>query len=200
MTYPDLEHRSPDSLRPSARNARTHSKKQIRQTARGIEEFGFTNPILIGTTTTSSQATVVSRQPSCCAFPPSRPSGSPTSPPPSAAPKVLADNKPAINAGLDREILVIELQALIGLGFDLGIAGFSAADIDVVLEDARDASPASPADPEEAPPPSSTGKAVTRHVWQLGRDRLICGDARDPATFQALIGRERTHLVFTDPP
>ncbi|KAA2235997.1 site-specific DNA-methyltransferase [Salinarimonas soli] len=202
MTYPSIEHRSPDSLRPSAHNARTHSKKQIRQIARSIEEFGFTNPVLIGEDDSivaghgRVEAAKLLRLPSI----PTLRLAHLT--PAQRRAYVLADNKLALNAGWDREILAIELQALVELDFDLDITGFSAADIDIVLEDARDASPESPSEPEDAPPPPAAGAAVTRRgdIWQLGRHRLICGDAREPGTFQALMGLERAHLIFTDPP
>lgn len=116
---------------------------------------------------------------------------------------VLADNKLALNAGWDREVLAIELQGLVDLEFDIELTGFSLAEIDLVIDDAEESSPeASASGPEDELPPLREGGAVTRtgEVWLLGRHRLICGDARQKETIAALMGNERADLVFTDPP
>ena len=93
---------------------------------------------------------------------------------------VLADNKLALNAGWDREVLAIGLQALIDLDFGAEITGFSLAEIDLLLDEARESSP----DPrheadDEVPPFTDPRLATTRpgDLWQLGRHRLLCGDA-----------------------
>jgi ParB-like chromosome segregation protein Spo0J len=89
---------------------------------------------------------------------------------------VLADNKLALNGGWDREVLAIELQGLIDLQFDVEIAGFSLAEVDLLLDEARESSP-EPQDTgeDEIPPLVDAGKAVTRRgdVWLLGRHRLL---------------------------
>jgi DNA modification methylase len=116
---------------------------------------------------------------------------------------VLADNKLALNAGWDRDLLAIELQGLIDIEFDVELTGFSAAEIDIVLEEAHESSPDGPAEPEDIPlAPGDPASAVTRpgDVWCLGRHRLICGDARDRAVLAMLMGDERADLIFTDPP
>jgi hypothetical protein len=116
---------------------------------------------------------------------------------------VLADNKLALNAGWDRDLLAIELQGLIDIEFDFELTGFSAAEIDIVLEEAHESSPDGPAEPEDIPlAPGDPASAVTRpgDVWCLGRHRLICGDARDRAVLAMLMGDERADLIFTDPP
>src|SRR5215216_819965 len=149
-------------LRPYAKNARTHSKKQIRQIAASIKEFGFTNPVLISDddeiiaghgrveaakllgwqtvpTIRLSHLNAGQRR----AF-------------------VLADNKLALNAGWDREVLAIELQGLIDLQFDVEIAGFSLAEVELVLDEARDSSPDQHDSPDdEIPPLADAGRAVT---------------------------------------
>ena len=167
------------TLKPYPRNARTHSKNQIKQIAASIKRFGFTNPVLVSDageiiaghgrveaarllgmqrvpTLALSHLTDAERR----AY-------------------VLADNKLALNAGWDKEILAIELQALVDLEFDVEITGFSLAEIDFVLDEAGEADPANPDMPEDDVPEPS-GDAVTRmgDLWQLGRHRLLCGDSR----------------------
>lgn len=114
---------------------------------------------------------------------------------------VLADNKLALNAGWDTEILAIELQALVDLEFDVTLTGFSLAEVDLTLDAARDRNPHTVAGPEDlVVPPSGTAVTRTGDVWVLGRHRLICGDARRPEDYAALMQSERADLIFTDPP
>jgi hypothetical protein len=116
---------------------------------------------------------------------------------------VIADNKLALNAGWDRELLAIELQALVDLDFDVEITGFSLAEIDFVLDEAQESAP----DPDQAaenstPALADAVPAVTRcgDLWLLGRHRLLCGDSRNRDTFERLLQGDRADLVFTDPP
>src|ERR671912_1792516 len=137
------------NLRPYAKNARTHSKKQIKQIARSIERFGFTNPVLISDENEIiaghgrvEAAKLISLE----TVPTVRLSHL------SEAQRrayVIADNKLAQNAGWDRDVLAIELQALIDVEFDLELTGFSLADVDILLDDAKESSPAAPAEGED---------------------------------------------------
>ena len=106
---------------------------------------------------------------------------------------MLADNKLALNAGWDKDILVIELQGLIDLQFDVELTGFSLAEIE--------ADPEGSDVPEDAVP-SVAGKLVTRvgDLWQLGRHRLLCGDTRSGEDLDRLMAGSAADLVFTDPP
>jgi DNA modification methylase len=196
-----LEARPPSELRPYARNARTHSRKQIRQIADSIERFGFTNPVLI-----SDDDEIIAGHGRVEA---AKLLGLKTVPtlrlshlsPEGRRAYVLADNKLALNAGWDQEVLAIELQALIDLDFDVEVTGFSLAEIDFTLDGARDRDPDAPSGPEDELP-ALPSRPVTRFgdVWKLGRHRLICGDARDPADYARLLQGETVDLVFTDPP
>ena len=188
---------SVSKLRPYAKNARTHSKTQIWQIAESIKTFGFTNPVLI-----SDDDEIIAGHGRVAAakvlgmenIPTVRLSHL------NAAQRrayIIADNKLALNAGWDREVLAIELQALVDLDFGVEITGFSLAEIDLVLAEARESSP----DPEhdaddEVPPLLDPVLATTRpgDLWVLGRHRLLCGDS------DLLFERERANLVFTDPP
>src|SRR6266480_3414825 len=144
----DVEAMPIESLKPYARNARTHSRKQIRQIANSIQRFGFTNPVLISddneiiaghgrveAAKLLGQATVPTLRLSHL----------------SAAERrayVIADNKLALNAGWDREVLAIELQGLVDIDFDVEITGFSLAEVDLLLDEAREASPGPEGGPE----------------------------------------------------
>jgi len=193
--------RSVASLKPYARNARTHSKKQIKQIASSIERFGFVNPVLIG-----DDGEIIAGHGRVEA---AKQLGLRTVPTLALShlsdterrAYVLADNKLALNAGWDREILAIELQGLVDLDFDVELTGFSLAEIDFVLDDAGEADPDAPDTAEDAVP-DVTGPAVSRlgDVWILGRHKLVCGDARSSDDYARLLGNERVNLVFTDPP
>src|SRR5262245_49004826 len=129
------------SLRPHPGNARTHSKKQIRQIAESIRRFGFNNPILVG-----EDGEIIAGHGRVEA---AKLLGLDTVPTVrlahlNAAQRrayVLADNKLALNAGWDRELLAIELQGLIDIDFDVELTGFSSAEIDLVLDESREGSP-----------------------------------------------------------
>jgi DNA modification methylase len=196
-----IEPRDPGSLKPYARNARRHSKKQIKQIADSIERFGFTNPVLIsddGEIVAGHGRVEAAKLLGLKTVPTLRLSHLSET---ERRAYVLADNKLALNAGWDQEILAIELQALVDLDFDLGVTGFSLAEVDLTLDAARNSDPETPAGPEDDIP-AMPDRAVTRggDVWVLGRHRLICGDARSVADYEALLQGERVDLVFTDPP
>lgn len=189
------------ALRPYVRNARTHSRKQIQQIARSIERFGFTNPVLVsddGEIIAGHGRVEAARQLGWKAVPTLALSH--LSPAERHA-YVLADNKLALNAGWDREILAIELQALVDLEFDIEVTGFSLAEVDFALDEARDARPDS-GDAEDDEVPAVCGEAVSfsGDIWLLGRHRLLCGDARDAEAMNRLMDGNRADIVFTDPP
>ena len=200
-TVKEVIERSIGTLKPYARNARTHSKKQIKQIASSIERFGFVNPVLIsddGEIIAGHGRVEAAKQLGLRSVPTLALSHL------SEAEKrayVLADNKLALNAGWDREILAIELQGLVDLEFDMGLTGFSLAEIDLVLDEAGEADPDA-VDAAEDAVPAAAGPAVTERgdVWVLGRHKLICGDARSRDDYARLLGNERVDMVFTDPP
>lgn len=201
MSTQQLVEQEITALKPYSRNARTHSKKQIKQIASSIERFGFTNPVLI-----SDAGEIIAGHGRVEA---AKLLGRKTVPTIALShlseaerrAYVLADNKLALNAGWDREILAIEFQALIDLEFDVEITGFSLAEIDFTLDEASEASPDGPKCAEDAVPEAS-GAPVTRmgDIWQLGRHLLLCGDTRDTVAMDKLMDGERADLVFTDPP
>jgi ParB-like chromosome segregation protein Spo0J len=137
----NVEYLPPSAIKPSLRNARTHSPKQISQIAASIEEFGFTNPVLIdeGNDIIAGHGRLAAaKQLKLETVPTIRLSHL------SAAQKralMLADNKLALNAGWDEELLRIELAELSAadLDFDVGITGFETAEIDLLLSEPQKA-------------------------------------------------------------
>jgi hypothetical protein len=99
------------------------------------------------------------------------------------------------------DIASIELQALVDLQFEVELTGFETAEVDLILDEARDAAGA-PSGREDETPTYASGPAVTRpgDLWQLGAHRLLCADARDPAAYVRLLEGTKADFVFTDPP
>jgi DNA modification methylase len=203
LQVPEIEVLAVGSLKPYPRNARTHSKKQIRQIADSIQRFGFTNPVLIsdeGEIIAGHGRVEAAKLIGMQSVPALRLSHL------SAAQRrayVLADNKLALNAGWDRQVLAIELQALIDIDFDVEITGFSTAEIDILVDEEREASTDGNSDAEnELAPLTDEASAVTRSgdLWTLGRHRLLCGDSRRAESFQLVLQQEVADLIFTDPP
>jgi len=201
---PAIEHVSVRSLRPYPRNARRHSKAQIKQIAASIERFGFTNPVLIaedGEIVAGHGRVAAAKLLGIETVPALRLSHLTVA---ERRAYVLADNKLALNAGWDREMLAIELQGLVDLDFEVELSGFSLAEVDIVLDEAREsATDGADASIEDAIPPyRHDGPAVTQpgDLWTVGRHRLICGDARDAGAYAALLGDEAVDLMCTDSP
>ena len=200
-TNPAIEQIAPQDLRPWSKNARTHSKKQVRQIAESIETFGFTNPVLIDRENRilAGHGRVAAAKLLGLAVVPCLRFEHMTETEKRAY--VLADNKLALNAGWDEDLLAAELGALLespDLDFDIGVTGFSVAEIDFCLEGAAPEEPGDPADDvqiEDAPRRCRDGD-----VWQLGPHRLICGDALDPDVVDDLMAGEQARMVFSDPP
>jgi DNA modification methylase len=185
-------------LKPYKNNARTHSKKQIRQIANSIKRFGFTNPVLIddaGEIIAGHGRVEAAKLLGLAAVPTIRLSHLSET---EKRAYILADNRLAEKAGWDREILAIELQGLVDLDFDVEITGFSTADIDITLGDAAEATGKQPGPEEEVPDVRTT--AVSRPLWVLGPHRLLCGSALDADSYDLLIGQGRAEMIFTDPP
>jgi DNA modification methylase len=190
-----------DRLVPHKANARTHSRKQIRQIAESIKRFGFTNPVLVddaGGIIAGHGRVEAAKRLGLNDVPTLRLSHL------SATEKrayVLANNRLGELAGWDREILAIELQALIDLDIDVQLTGFGMGEIDIILDDAAEAQGENTNTEDEIPEPGS-GPTISQlgDMWQLGQHRLLCGDARDNGAYERLINGEKAEIVFTDPP
>jgi 16S rRNA G966 N2-methylase RsmD len=188
-------------LAPYKGNARTHSRKQIRQIADSIKRFGFTNPVLVdngGEIIAGHGRVAAAKLLGLNEVPTLRLSHL------SAAEKrayVLADNRLAEKAGWDREILAIELQGLINLNFEVELTGFDMGEIDIILDDAEDAK-GEAAGPEDEVPQPLEGLSVSQpgDLWLLGKHRILCGDALDHGAYERLLDGEKAEFIFTDPP
>ena len=186
-------------LLPYARNARTHSDDQVAQIAASIAEFGFTNPILAG-----SDGVIVAGHGRLAA---AKKLGLELVPvvvldhltPTQRRALVIADNRIAENAGWDDAMLRIELEALMGEGFDLDITGFDAdALAELIAGDEPDNE--GQTDEDAVPEFSETPIARPGDVWIMGPHRLLCGDATLATSYDALLQGAPVDMVFTDPP
>lgn len=196
-----IEQRPIAGLRLYDRNPRTHSKRQIRQLAESIRAFGFTNPVLIAeddTVLAGHGRIAAAKQLGMTHVPAVRLAH--LSPAERRA-YILADNKLAENAGWDKELLALELQALVDLDFDIELTGFSLAEVDLTIDAAGESDPEAPDGPADVIPPLPAAPISRRgDLWLCGRHRLLCGDARVADDYQALLDKEAVDLVFTDPP
>jgi DNA modification methylase len=191
-----------DQLRPWPRNARTHSRKQIKQIAESIRRFGFTNPVLIdgeGSILAGHGRVEAARQLGMTTVPSLRVDH--LSPAEKRA-YVLADNKLALNAGWDEELLALELKELmeVDIEFDVGLTGFSIAEVDQLVEGLAHEEGGDPADDRLPDPNKVEARCRPGDIWRLGSHRLVCGDSLDPAVVSALMDGEKAEMVFTDPP
>jgi DNA modification methylase len=197
----NIEYTLVREMQPYPNNARTHSRKQVRQIANSIKRFGFNNPVLIddkGQVIAGHGRIEAAKLLGLHAVPTVRLSHL------SEVDKrayILADNKLAAKAGWDREMLATELQGLLELNFDIELTGFEMPEVDVVLDEAQEAKD-SPAGPEDAAPEYGAGLTVTRtgDLWVLGQHRLLCGDAREQSSYETLLEGTAAEFVFTDPP
>ncbi|MDO8945003.1 MAG: DNA methyltransferase [Desulfobacterales bacterium] len=188
-----LEHWPIDRLRPYERNPRTHSPEQITKIAASLLEFGWTNPILV-----DGEAGIIAGHGRLLA---ARQLGMTIVPVIelthlSEAQKrayVIADNRLALDAGWDEDLLAEELKALEGLDFNLELTGFGLDELHDLLDDETI---------EEVPAPEPPDEPVSQQgdLWILGNHRLLCGDSSDPASLDRLLGGAVIHLVNTDPP
>ena len=188
-----------DKLVPYARNARTHSDEQIAQIAASIVEFGFTNPILAG-----GDGVIVAGHGRLAA---AQKLGLERVPvvvldhltPTQRRALIIADNRIAENAGWDEAMLRIEIASLQDDDFDLALTGFDAdALAELMAGDEPDAE--GNTDDDAVPEVGETPISRPGDVWELGNHRVLCGDATDPKSYEALMADAQADMVFTDPP
>jgi len=186
-----------EALIPYARNSRTHSDAQVAQIAASIREFGFTNPVLVDEANgiiAGHGRVLAARKLKMPDVPAIRLSHL------TEAQKrayVIADNKLALNAGWDIELLRLEINDLRGLEFDVALTGFSTEELDALM-----AAPGTEGltDPDAIPEAPEQPIAVPGDVWLLGRHRLVCGDCTDPLAVEKALSGVKPHLMVTDPP
>ena len=203
---PAFEYRAISSLKPNPRNARTHSKKQVREIARSIEAFGFNNPLLTdsdGMVLAGHGRLEAAKHLGWAQVPTLRLEHL------SEAQRrayVLADNKLAEKAGCDRELLAVELSELAlvlpEVNLDLTVTGFDVGEIDLIIADRASEPPPSDEDGLDGDFPPLPDQPVTQRgdLWLLGPHRLLCGDARSLNDLDRLMQADRARVAFLDPP
>ena len=186
-----------EDLIPYARNSRTHSDEQVAQIAASIKEWGWTTPILVDETggiIAGHGRLLAARKLKMEQVPTIEAAGWTDA---QKRAYVIADNKLALNAGWDNELLALELGELGDIGFDLELTGFTDEEIKalmpVQLEEGLTDEDATPAVPE-------TPVTVLGDVWLLGRHRLMCGDSTSIEQAEKLMDGVKADMVFTDPP
>jgi DNA modification methylase len=201
-----VEYRPVAELVPYARNARLHDSRQLAQIAASMRQFGWTNPVLIepdggiiaghGRILAAERewlagrsiARVLDGQVPCLVI-----AGLSDA---EKAALVLADNKIALNAGWDEDVLRAELQAIDQLGLDPVLTGFDGEELDALL---RQAAPVL-RDPDETPPVEEVAVSRLGDVWTLGDHRIACGDCTAAEVVRDLLQGDRPGLMVTDPP
>jgi DNA modification methylase len=195
MVENNLIYQSPAALTARPRNPRTHSRKQLRQIADSIRQFGFTNPVLIdsgnviiaghGRVEAAKQLSMATIPTLCLRHL-------------SAAEVrayVIADNRLAELAGWDTELLALELGELIELDFDVRVTGFETAELDQLLRPHI-------ADDEDLTEADLSPQVTSRlgDLWILGEHRLLCGDSLKDNSYVMVLDGMQAQLIFTDPP
>jgi DNA modification methylase len=197
MTY-EIERISTKDLTPYARNARTHSDAQIEQIARSISEFGFNNPVLIdndngiiaGHGRVMAAAKISMDEVPCIRL-------SKLTPEQKKA-YILADNRLALDAGWNAELLKLELSELVDIDFDINLLGFSEEELSDIL--GFDEPVAGLTDEDETPEVADEAITKPGDVWVLGNHRLMCGDSTNIDAVDTLMDGKKADMVFTDPP
>jgi len=186
-----------DKLIPYARNARIHTEEQVAQVAASIVEFGWTNPILVGANRIiiAGHARLAAARKLKLAEAPVIVLDHLTDTQRRAL--VLADNRLALSAGWDEDMLRVELESLKEDAFDLDLVGFTDEELEKILE----AEPSGGlTDENEAPEPQDLVVTVAGDVWVMGEHRLLCGDATIAADVEKVMAGCLADMVFTDPP
>ena len=183
-------------LVPYQNNARTHSKEQINKLRASIREFGFVNPVIIdrdfnviaghGRIAAAREENITEVP---CVFVDHLTEAQKKA-------YILADNRMALDAGWDEDMLRVELEALEEMGYDLGLTGFDEKELAALF-------PAEEAKEDDFDVDAELQKPTfskAGDVWTLGRHRLVCGDSTDPAVYAVLMDGVKANLVITDPP
>jgi DNA modification methylase len=183
-------------LVPYVNNVRTHSPEQIKKLRSSLREFGFVNPVIIDReyNVIAGHGRIAAAQEEGIAEVPCVFADHLTDAQKKAY--ILADNRMALDAGWDEELLRVELEALDGMGFDLGLTGFDEKELASLF-------PAEAAKEDDFDVDAELQKPTfskSGDVWTLGRHRLVCGDSTKAETYELLMVGKKANLVVTDPP
>jgi DNA modification methylase len=195
--FPLIKTAQVGDLIPYARNSRTHSDEQITQIAASIKEFGFLNPVIVDGENgiIAGHGRVMAAKKLGMTELPAVEASHLTDAQRRAY--IIADNKLALNAGWDDEMLRVEFAELTEAGFDLDLTGFSLDEIGALqIEEI----PPGLTDEDAVPEVPETPVTVEGDLWLLGRHRLMCGDSTSIDAVERLMDGQKADMVFTDPP
>ena len=186
-----------DKLVPYINNARTHSPEQIAKLRSSLREFGFINPVIIDKeyNVIAGHGRIVAAKEEGitevpCVFVDYLTEAQKKA-------YIIADNRMALDAGWDEELLRVEIEALQGEAFDVYLTGFDEKELSKLFDDGNEV------EDDDFDVDAELDKPVftkTGDIWALGRHRLICGDSTKPETFEILMQGKKANLVVTDPP
>jgi len=184
-----------NDLLPYAGNSRTHSDEQVNQISASIKEFGFAAPVCV------AEGTILAGHGRVQA---ARKLGMEEVPtvdlshltPAQRRQYVVADNKLALNAGWDEDVLAAEVALMKEEGSGLDVLGFTAEE----LAEIENAGTEGQTDPDETPEAPAQPVSVLGDVWVMGKHRVMCGSSTEVTTVEKLMGGERADLWITDPP
>lgn len=188
-----------DKLIPYVNNARTHSKEQINKLRASIREFGFINPVIIDRDYNviaghgrimASKEEGIDKVP--CVFVDYLTDAQKKA-------YILADNRMALDADWDEELLNVEIESLQGADFDLSLTGFDEAELMDIFGDDNQ-SRAKDDDFDLTAALEKASFVEKGDVWTVGRHRLMCGDATSSEDVSTLMGNTKANLILTDPP
>ena len=188
-----------NKLVPYANNARTHNKEQILKLRSSLREFGFVNPVIIDReyNVLAGHGRIMAAKKEGIAEVPCVYADHLTEAQKKAY--ILADNRMALDAGWDEELLSVEMQELQELGFDLSMTGFDEKELTDLL--GADADGEAKEDDFDLSAALEKAAFVQRgDVWTIGRHKLMCGDATSAEDVSALMGDTKANLILTDPP
>jgi DNA modification methylase len=193
-----IEQRKVESLIPYVNNSRKHSDEQVAQIAASIKEFGWTNPILVDGENgiiAGHGRLMAARKLSMEKVPVIELAHLSDN---QRKALIIADNKLALNADWDNDILALELSDLLADNYELGLLGFGKDELEALLNPTQETDGLTDEDEVPEPPP----KPITKlgDVWILGNHRLMCGDSTSIDAVDKLMEGQRSDMVFTDPP
>ena len=184
-------------LVPYVNNARTHSPEQIKKLRSSLREFGFINPVIIDRDygVIAGHGRILAAKEEGIREVPCVFADHLTEAQKKAY--IIADNRMAMDAGWDEELLRVEIEALQGMDFDPLLTGFDEKELAALFDAGAEAKDDDFDVDEELEKPvfSKTGD-----VWTLGRHRLVCGDSTKAETYETLMQGKKANLVVTDPP
>ena len=184
-------------LVPYVNNARTHSQEQVNKLRSSLREFGFIHPIIIDRDygviaghgrILAAKEEGITEVP--CVFADHLTEAQKKA-------YIIADNRMAMDAGWDEELLRVEIEALQAENFDPLLTGFDEKELSKLFDDGLDAKEDDFDVESELQKPTFSKSG---DVWTLGRHRLVCGDSTKAETYEALMGDTRANLIITDPP